>query len=93
MEGGEHGKYHRKKRRTRWTAEELVLRETGILSGLWKKTCGENISDQGVFRLSVVNKTMLTEYGNQMGYSIKEGNTALTKLINFTENVGDSYEE
>ena len=61
-----------------------------VSDGIW---IGNGISDQGVFRLSAINKLMLTEYGNQMGYVIREGNSSLCKLINFTGSIGDNNEE
>ena len=61
-----------------------------VTDGIW---IGNGISDQSIFRLSAVNKLMLTEYGNQMGYVIREGNSSLCKLINFTGSVGDQNEE
>ena len=63
---------------------------TGFFSvnnGIW---IGRGIADQNLLHVSNVNKQMLVDIANDMGYLINDGSTSLCKLINFTRKEGQN---
>ena len=51
-------------------------------SGIW---VGRGVYDQNIFRINRVTKEMQAEIGNNYGYVVSEGETELTKLIEFND--------
>ena len=59
--------------------------------GVW---IGKGVSEQSLFRLSVVNKEMMKELKNDMGYVVSESRALLCKYIDFiSEDEGDKNGE
>ena len=56
-------------------------------SGVW---IGKGASDQSVFQLSGMNKDVMGEYKNDMGFLFYDGNATLCKMINL---VGEESNE
>lgn len=57
--------------------------------GIW---IGKGITDQNLFHLTTINKSMTQELRNNMGYIINEGSVDMIKLIDFISN-GDENGE
>ena len=51
-----------------------------LSDGLW---IGKGVSEQTLFHISAVNKEMLQNFKNNMGYLIAENRATLCKLIDF----------
>ncbi|MBR1376448.1 MAG: type VII secretion protein EssC [Bacilli bacterium] len=58
--------------------------------GIW---IGKGFGDQSFLHSSTINKEMLQDYKNDMGYVLTEGSAELTKFIDFISKDGDTYEE
>ena len=51
-------------------------------SGIW---VGRGVYDQATFRINRVTKEMQADIGNNYGYVVSEGESELTKLIEFND--------
>ena len=60
-----------------------------VNNGIW---IGRGIADQNLLRVSNINKQMLVDITNDMGYLITDGSASLCKLINFTRKEGPNGE-
>lgn len=58
-------------------------------NGVW---IGKGASDQNIFQLSGMNRDVMGEYKNDMGFLFYDGNATLCKMIDFIEDDGDKNE-
>ena len=58
-------------------------------AGVW---IGKGASDQNIFPVSGMNRDIMGEYKNDMGFLFNDGNATLCKMIDFIEETGDDNE-